>query len=105
MSGVAVDRWPVGVDSAGETEWGYGLMDDEMTPYMPGINCLECGRFVGRDGHISVTHFEMSSEIAYVEGECASCEAADRLAHPERYGLTASTQPPSTPPATSRGEG
>ena len=48
----------------------YGLMDDGMTAYIPGINCVECGRFVGRDGWISVGYFEMSSEVAYVEGVC-----------------------------------
>lgn len=51
----------------------HGLMDDEMTPYIPGINCIHCGRFVGRGGYIHVEHFEMSSEVASVEGECHSC--------------------------------
>lgn len=51
----------------------YGLMDDEMTPYIPGVNCIECGRFVGRDGSIEVEHFEMSSEVASVAGECVTC--------------------------------
>lgn len=49
------------------------LMDDGMTPYVPRINCLNCGRFVGRDGCISIEHFEMSSTIASIEGECRRC--------------------------------
>lgn len=48
-------------------------MDDEMTDFIPGVNCIHCGRFVGRDGHIGVGYFEMSSEVAYVEGECRRC--------------------------------
>jgi hypothetical protein len=51
----------------------HGLMDDEMTPYLLGVNCLHCGRFVGRDGWISVDYFEMSSEVASVEGQCGKC--------------------------------
>lgn len=50
-----------------------GLMDDEMYPFVSGVNCLTCGRFVGRDGHIGIGYFEMSSEVAYVEGECRRC--------------------------------
>lgn len=50
-----------------------GLMDDEERPFVPGINCLTCGRFVGRDGWIGIDYFEMSSEIASVEGECRRC--------------------------------
>lgn len=60
-------------DSYDGTFLAYGLMDDEMTPFIPGINCYECGRFVGRDGHIGVGYFEMSNEVAYVEGECGRC--------------------------------
>ncbi len=48
-------------------------MDDGMTRYIPGVNCVHCGRFVGRDGHISVEHFEMSTEVASVDGECGRC--------------------------------
>lgn len=54
-----------------------GWCDDELAPFVPGINCLVCGRFVGRDGHISVETFEMSSTVASVEGECARCLSAE----------------------------
>lgn len=50
-----------------------GLMDDEMTPFVPGINCYTCGRFVGRDGSIEIEHYEMSEIVASVEGECRRC--------------------------------
>lgn len=53
----------------------YGLMDDEMTPYCPGVNCFTCGRFVGRDGYVGYEHFEMSMRLASIEGECARCIA------------------------------
>lgn len=51
----------------------HGLCDDEMTPYVPGVNCFECGRFVGRDGYIGFDHFEMSDQLASVEGQCRRC--------------------------------
>lgn len=50
-----------------------GLMLDGIHEYHPGINCHTCGRFVGRDGYIGVEHFEMSSEIASIEGQCRKC--------------------------------
>lgn len=43
------------------------------TDFVPGINCLECGRFVGRDGSIEIECFEMSFTVASVEGTCARC--------------------------------
>ena len=49
------------------------LMDDGETVFIPGVNCITCGRFVGHDGHIEVGHFEMSTEVAYASGECARC--------------------------------
>ncbi len=54
-----------------------GLCDDEMSAYVPGINCIDCGRFVGRDGWIGVGYFEMSNEVAYVEGLCRCCLTAE----------------------------
>ena len=42
-------------------------------PYLPGVNCCECGRFVGRDGCIEIETFEMSNTIASVDGTCARC--------------------------------
>jgi hypothetical protein len=53
-----------------DPSWGCDSYD---RPYVPGVNCMECGLFVGRDGSIEVDHFEMSSEIASVEGTCAQC--------------------------------
>ena len=55
-----------------ETNIASGVCEDDR-PFVPGINCMECGRFVGRDGAIEITHFEMSSEVASVEGTCGRC--------------------------------
>jgi hypothetical protein len=57
-----------------------GLCNDGWTPYVPGINCYECGKFVGRDGHINIECFEMSSEVAGCDGICGRCLRA----HSER---------------------
>ena len=54
-------------------EFGAGMMLDGWGSYCPSVNCIECGRFVGRDGHIEVEHFEMSSKVASVEGQCRRC--------------------------------
>jgi hypothetical protein len=54
------------------------FMDDERHGSgVPGINCLDCGRFVGRDGHIFIEYFEMSGEGASVEGRCRRCLDAE----------------------------
>lgn len=37
------------------------------------VNCLTCGRFVPRDDW-EITHFEMSMEIASIEGQCTRCD-------------------------------
>jgi hypothetical protein len=50
---------------------------DSFMPYVPGVNCNACGRFVGRDGHIGVETFEMSSVVASVDGTCARCLASE----------------------------
>lgn len=50
---------------------------DDGNAYVPGVSCLRCGKFVGRDGYIGIEHFEMSNEIASVEGECARCLSAE----------------------------
>lgn len=55
----------VGQISRGETDDGW--------PFVPGVQCFECGRFVGRNGYIGIGTFEMSSEVAYVEGHCRRC--------------------------------
>lgn len=60
----------------------YGLMDDGMTVYVPGVNCLNCGKFVGRDGWISIEYFEMSNEVASIEGECATCRQGEEVRWP-----------------------
>ncbi|MCW2922132.1 MAG: hypothetical protein JWL76_2006 [Thermoleophilia bacterium] len=62
-----------------KTGHGFGMMLDGIHEYWAGINCYTCGKFVGRDGYISIGHFEMSSEVAYVEGECRKCMEADRV--------------------------
>ncbi len=73
-----------------ERDLARGLMDDEMSAYVPGVNCLDCGRFVGRDGYIGIDHFEMSSEVASVEGQCRRCidREYDREAAAEHRHLT-----------------
>jgi hypothetical protein len=65
-------------------------MDDGIGRFIPGVNCIDCGRFVGRDGHISIEHFEMSSEIASVDGTCRRCidAAYNREVAAERRHLT-----------------
>jgi hypothetical protein len=50
-----------------------GLMADDCFPYVPGINCCDCGKFVGRDGTIEIEYFEMSNSIASVDGTCVRC--------------------------------
>lgn len=52
-----------------------GLMTDGCSWFVPGVNCMSCGRFVGRDGWIGIQTFEMSTEVASVEGECRRCLA------------------------------
>lgn len=49
------------------------LYDRDGREFIPGVNCVDCGRFVGTDGSTMATCFEMSNEIAYVEGVCARC--------------------------------
>jgi hypothetical protein len=43
------------------------------------VNCIHCGRFIGRDGAIYIETWEMSSEIASMDGECGRCLAEDRM--------------------------
>jgi hypothetical protein len=54
-----------------------GVCDDGISWYVPGVNCFDCGRFVGRDGYIGIETFEMSSTVASVEGQCARCATAE----------------------------
>jgi hypothetical protein len=55
------------------SESGMGWCLNGYTPYLSGVPCWSCGKFVGRDGYIGVEHFEMSMEIASVEGQCVRC--------------------------------
>lgn len=59
--------------TCGLSDGQVGQYDRDGRPYHSGVNCMECGRFVGTDGSIETTHEEMSSTIAYVEGTCARC--------------------------------
>lgn len=59
---------------------GFGMTTDGLHEYWPGIPCQYCGKFVGRDGYIGIEHFEMSSEVASVEGECRRCIESDKCA-------------------------
>ena len=57
-----------------------GECSDGVSRYVPAVNCLRCGRYVGRDGSIEIETFEMSNEVASVSGTCARCvpiEAAE----------------------------
>jgi hypothetical protein len=56
--------------------------------WVPCVNCIHCGKFVGRDGYIHIEHFEMSSEVASVDGECRECLGASRDA---MHTLTSTT--------------
>lgn len=60
------------------SESGHGWTLDGMQPFFPAVPCLHCGRFVGRDGHFNIEHFEMSTEIASLDGECRRCLDAGR---------------------------
>jgi hypothetical protein len=55
------------------SESGYGVTLDGWSAFFPGMPCYTCGKFVGRDGHFEIEHFEMSSTIASIEAECARC--------------------------------
>ena len=60
---------------------------------MNGIPCVKCGRFVGKDGSISVETYEMSNVVAGCDGICGRCLAEDRHEHPERYGQPSQSDP------------
>jgi hypothetical protein len=71
-----------------------GYCDDHETEYVPGVNCLDCGKFVGRDGHIEIATFESSSVVAYVEGTCGKCARraySEQIARAARYRAVAPT--------------
>jgi hypothetical protein len=65
---------PMTVEEAKATasESGHGCAIDG-SPFFPGMQCVHCHRFVGRDGHFAVDHFEMSSTIASVEAYHQGC--------------------------------
>jgi len=54
---------------------GFGTTNDGYYPFFPATPCYKCGKFVGRDGWFGVETFEMSNEIASVEGVCGRCLA------------------------------
>jgi hypothetical protein len=76
-------RWPVTPAMVGSYELpdGERAWSSEPDPrycddgrdFVPGVGCGDCGRFVGRDGSIELGYFEMSNQIAYVEGTCRRC--------------------------------
>jgi hypothetical protein len=49
------------------------LMDNGITVFTPGVNCITCGRFIGRDGALYYEYFEMSDELAGLDGYCGRC--------------------------------
>jgi hypothetical protein len=55
-----------------------GVIDTFM-PYFPGVNCVHCGQFIGRDGAIYIETWEMSDVIASMDGECGRCLREDRM--------------------------
>lgn len=55
------------------SESGYGWCPDLMTPFFPGMPCVHCGKFVGRNGHFNVEHYEMSDTIASLDAEHHDC--------------------------------
>jgi hypothetical protein len=48
-------------------------MDNGITVFTPGVNCITCGRFIGRDGALYYEYFEMSDELASLDGYCGPC--------------------------------
>lgn len=58
------------------SESGYGWTLDLMTPFFPGVPCVHCGRFVGRNGIFNLEHFEMSDELASLDAEHVDCADA-----------------------------
>ncbi len=52
---------------------GYGWTHDGMYPFWPGVPCLHCGRFVGRDGIFNYETWEMSNEVASLDAEHREC--------------------------------
>lgn len=56
-----------------------GWCDDELAPFVPGINCLVCGRFVG-SGTTAVAARALGLRCVAIEAEEKWCElAASRL--------------------------
>jgi hypothetical protein len=55
------------------SEQQLGVMDNGITLFTPGVNCIHCGRFIGRDGALYYEYFEMSSELASLDGYCGRC--------------------------------
>ncbi len=71
MSTRAGPHLRISTDSPSES--GYGGTNDGTYPFFPGVPCVHCGKFVGRDGIFNIEHFEMSSEIASLDAEHREC--------------------------------
>lgn len=56
-----------------QSESGYGWTLDMVYPFFPGLPCVHCGKFVGRDGIFNVEHFEMSDTISSLDAEHRGC--------------------------------
>lgn len=55
------------------SESGHGWTLDMAYPFFPGVPCVHCGKFVGRDGVFNLEHFEMSNTIASLDAEHRGC--------------------------------
>ena len=47
-----------------------------------GINCDQCGRFVGQDGYISTDVFELTGETIIDYALCRKCKEAQEVMPP-----------------------
>lgn len=74
-------------ETVGSITSGY---TDDGRDYVAGVNCYDCGRFVGRDGSIAIGTFEMSNEVAYVDGQCARCAHAEAVEYAKRQAPASS---------------
>lgn len=75
-------RWPLSPFALGTYDRppeGWDLRDaplrlaDGHTPYIPGVPCVDCGRFVGSDGAYSYETPDMTLDQVGLEGTCGRC--------------------------------
>lgn len=52
-------------------------VDDHGRPFVPGINCRECGKFVGRDGNCDLIECGDGYRTGYPL--CATCIEAQEV--------------------------